>query len=193
MTLIPAVLLVALYFYLRRKGRRMLRNGVVLVAAGYFTLAALSDFLSGWIPGFSTVYLTLLALVPLSVLVLAVMLLRSGLVMAPAEDRPRVNIASLALGLLLMALPAVAATLVYSTDPWAFGLAAVLLFLCSYLGVTFVVFLSCAIAYGRTPGLQKPAAIVVLGSRLQDGEIPRCCAAAWTSRSGFTGRRRRGR
>ena len=68
--------------------------------------------------------------------------------------------------MLLIALPVFAAVLVFSMNAWAIGLAALLFFLCSYFGVVFVVFLSYAIAYGRMPGLQKPAGIVVLGSRL---------------------------
>ena len=38
--------------------------------------------------------------------------------------------------------------------------------------MVFVVFLSYAVAYSRMPSLQKPAAIVMLGSRPFDGEVP---------------------
>ena len=172
MSLIPAVLLFALYFYLRRKDRRMLRNGVVLVAACYFALTALSNLVAASIPGFSLVFLVLLALVPLAILVLAATLIRNGMVMMRSEGRSLGNLMSFALGILLIALPAFAAVLVFSMNAWAIGLAALLFFLCSYFGVVFVIFLSYAVAYGRMPGLQKPAAVVVLGSRLIDGQVP---------------------
>lgn len=150
----------------------MLRNGVVLVAACYFALTALSDLLAEWIPGFSMLFLVLLALVPFAILVLAAALIHNGMVMMRSEGRSLGNLLSLALGLLLIALPVFAAALVFSKNTWAIGLAALLFFLCSYFGVVFVVFLSYAIAYGRMPGLQKPAGIVVLGSRLLDGQVP---------------------
>ncbi|MGL3807855.1 YdcF family protein [Paeniglutamicibacter sp. R2-26] len=172
MSLIPAVLLFALYIHLRRKDRRMLRNGVVLVAACFFALGALGEFLSRWFPEFSLVVLLLLAMVPLAILVLAATLVRNGLVMMRSEGRSLGNLMSLVLGILLVVLPAVAVALVLSLNAWAIGLAALLFFLCSYFGVVFVVFLSYAVAYGRMPGLHRPAGIVVLGSRLIDGQVP---------------------
>lgn len=172
MSLIPAVILFVLYFYLRRKDRRMLRNGVVLVAAGYFALLALSEFLTRWIPGFSLLVVLIMALVPLAILVLAAALIHNGVVMMRFEGRSLGNLLSLVLGLLLIGLPVLAVILVLSLNAWAIGLAALLFFLCSYFGVVFVVFLSYAIAYGRMSSRFKPAGIVVLGSRLIHGQVP---------------------
>ncbi len=172
MSLIPALLLFALYFYLRRKDRRMLRNGVVLVAACYFLMIELSNLLAAWIPGFSLIFLVVLALVPLAVLTLAAALIHNGVVMLRHEGRSLGNLLSLALGLLLIALPGFALVLVLTMNAWAIGLAALLFFLCSYFGVVFVVVLSYAVAYGRMSEQAKPAGIVVLGSRLIDGAVP---------------------
>ena len=172
MSLIPAVILFVLYFYLRRKDRRMLRNGVVLVAAGYFAVLALSEFLTRWIPGFSLLVVLIMALVPLAILVLAAALIHNGVVMMRFEGRSLGNLLSLVLGLLLIGLPVLAVILVLSLNAWAIGLAALLFFLCSYFGVVFVVFLSYAIAYGRMSSRFKPAGIVVLGSRLIHGQVP---------------------
>lgn len=172
MSLIPAVAFFVLYIYLRRKDRRMLRNGVVLVAASYFAILALSEFLTRWIPGFSLLIVLIMALVPLAILVLAAALIHNGVVMMRFEGRSLGNLLSLVLGLLLIGLPVLAVILVLSLNAWAIGLAALLFFLCSYFGVVFVVFLSYAIAYGRMSSRVKPAGIVVLGSRLIHGQVP---------------------
>ncbi len=150
----------------------MLRNGVVLVAACYLLLIQLGDFLTGWIPGASYALLAVLALAPLAILALAAVLIHNGVVMLRSEARRPANMISLLLGLLLIALPVLALALVLTLSPLAIGLAALLFFLCSYFGVVFVVFLAYAIAYGRMPFRDAPRGIVVLGSRLIDGEVP---------------------
>ncbi|PQZ89056.1 hypothetical protein CQ018_16040 [Arthrobacter sp. MYb227] len=172
MSLIPAALLFALYFYLRHKDRRMLRNGVVLVGAVYFAVLALSELLTRWIPGFSLLVVLIMALVPLAILVLAAALIHNGVVMMRSEGRSLGNLLSLILGVLLLVLPVLAVLLVLTLNAWAIGLAALLFFLCSYFGVVFVVFLSYAVAYGRMASRVKPAGIVVLGSRLIHGQVP---------------------
>lgn len=150
----------------------MLRNGVVLVAAAYFLLLAISAFLTHWIPGFSLLVVLIMALVPLAILVLAAALIHNGVVMMRAEGRSLGNLLSLLLGVLLLVLPVFAVVLVLSLNAWAIGLAALLFFLCSYFGVVFVVFLAYAIAYGRMSTRVEPAGIVVLGSRLIHGQVP---------------------
>ena len=172
MSLIPAVLLFALYFYLRHKDRRMLRNGVVLVAAAYFLLLAISEFLTRWIPEFSLLLVLIMALVPLAILALAAALIHNGVLMMRLEGHSLGNLLSFILGVLLLVLPVLAVALVLTQNVWAIGLAALLFFLCSYFGVVFVVFLSYAIAYGRMSTRVKPAGIVVLGSKLIHGQVP---------------------
>ena len=150
----------------------MLRNGVVLVAACYLALLEVGNLLSRWVPGMSYVFLLILALAPLAILALAATLIRNGTVMLKAEGRRLGNLLSLAAGLLLIALPPLALLLVLTMRPLAIGLAALLFFLCSYFGVVFVVFLAYALAYGRMPVKEDPGGIVVLGSRLIDGNVP---------------------
>ena len=172
MFLVPALLLIFLYFYLRHRDRRMLRNGVVLVAACYLALIETGSLLSRWVPGMSYVYLGILALAPLSVLALAATLIRNGVVMLKSGGRRQGNLLFLVAGLLLIALPPLALLLVLTMSPLGIGLASLLLFLCSYFGVVFVVFLAYAVAYGRRTFTGIPQGIVVLGSRLDDGGVP---------------------
>lgn len=150
----------------------MSSNGVVLVIACYLLLIGISNLLTRWAPGASLVFLALLALAPLTVLVLATALIHNGVAMFRSEGRWLGNLISVLLGLLLYALPAIALALVLSLDLAAIGLAALLFFLCSYFGVVFVVFLAYAVAYGRMPFRDTPKGVVVLGSRLIDGKVP---------------------
>lgn len=150
----------------------MLRNGVVLVAACFFLLVEISGWLTMLVPGFSLIILLMLALVPLGVLALSAALIHNGVLMMRHEGRSLGNLMSLALGLLLIVLPVLAVVLVLTLNAWAIGLAAFLFFLCSYFGVVFVVFLSYAAVYGRMSAQTMPAGIVVLGSRLIDGQVP---------------------
>lgn len=169
--IIPALLLFALYFYLRHRDRRMLRNGVVLVGACYLLLMAIASLLTHWVPGASYVFLAVLALAPLAILVLAAALIHNGVVMLTSEGGRLGNMLTLLLGLLLIALPAIALALTLTANVVAIGLAALLFFLCSYFGVVFVVFLAYAVAYGRMPFRDTPRGIVVLGSRLLEGKV----------------------
>ena len=167
-----AVLLAGLYVWLRRKDRRMLRNGVVLVAAGWFAITGVAEVLSRWFPPFNYIGFAVLALAPLAVLVLAGFLIANGLTMLRSEGRRLGNLLTLVLGIAMLALPAVALLLVFTLQPLLVGLAFLLFFVCCYLGVVFVVFLSYAIAYGRMDHDIAPAAITILGSRLIDGSVP---------------------
>lgn len=171
-SLILAVLLGLLYWYLMHRDKRMLRNGVVLVAALWFGITGAAGLLTALVPGLEWVWLVLLGLFPLAVLVLAGFLIANGVTMIRSEGRRLGNLLSLALGCAIPLLPLAALGLVLTGQPLAIGLAALLFFLCSYLGVVFVVFLVYAVAYGRMEHDAMPAAVVVLGSRLIDGRVP---------------------
>lgn len=171
-SLILAALLAGLYAWLRRKDRRMLRNGVVLVAAFWFAVGGATELLARWFPPFDYIWLAILALAPLAVLVLAGFLIANGITMLRSEGRRLGNLLTLLLGVAVLGLPVLALLLVFSANPLAIGLAFLLFFLCSYLGVVFVVFLAYAIAYGRMEHDISPAAITILGSRLIDGKVP---------------------
>lgn len=171
-SLILAVILGALYLYLRRKDARMLRNGIVLVAAGWFALTGASQILSQWFPWTEWISLAILALTPLAVIVLAGFLISNGVTMSRREGRSMGNLLSLLAGLAVLGLPIVAVLLVVTLNPVAIGLAALLFFLCSYFGVVFVVFLAYAVVYGRMKHTINPAAIVILGSQIINGKVP---------------------
>ncbi|MDN5812740.1 MAG: YdcF family protein [Arthrobacter sp.] len=170
--LIIAALLGLLYVWLRRKDRRMLRNGVVLVAAIWFALTGATALLSSWSPVFDYITLGILALVPLAVIVLAGFLIANGLTMMRSEGRRLGNLLTLVLGIAMLVLPVLALLLVLTLQPLLVGLAFLLFFLCGYLGVVFVIFLAYAVAYGRMEHDIHPEAITILGSRLIGGKVP---------------------
>lgn len=171
-SLILAAILGAVYLFLRRKDARMLRNGIVLVAAGWFALTGASQILSQWFPWTEWISLAVLALTPLAVVVLAGFLISNGVTMSRREGRSMGNLLSLLAGLALLGLPVVAVLLVVTLNPVAIGVAALLFFLCSYFGVVFVVFLAYAVVYGRMKHTINPAAIVILGSQIINGKVP---------------------
>lgn len=171
-SLIVAAVLFALYLRWRARDRRMLRNGVVLVAAVWFAFSGAAGILSEWFPPLNFVWLIGLLLVPVAVVVLAGFLIVNGITMLRREGRRLGNLLSLALGCAIVLLPPLALLLVMSGNPLGIGTAALLFFLCGYFGVVFVVVLSYAFAYGRMEPAAPPAAIVVLGSRLIDGTPP---------------------
>ena len=171
-SLILAAALGALYVYLRRKDPRMLRNGIVLVAAGWFAFVGAAQVLARWVPGFEWVVLAAFALAPLAVVVLAGFLIANGVTMMRHEGRSLGNLLSLVAGAALLVLPLAAVLLVATLNPLAVGLAALLFFVCSYLGVVFVVFLAYAVAYGRMKHTIEPDSVVILGSQVIDGKVP---------------------
>ncbi|GAB3756291.1 YdcF family protein [Zhihengliuella somnathii] len=171
-SLILGAVLFVLYLRWRARDRRMLRNGVVLVAAAWFGITGAMSLLSEWFPPFGFVWLLALLLIPVAVVVLACFLIANGFTMLRREGRRLGNLLSLALGCAIFVLPVVAVLLVATNQAVAIGTAALLFFLCSYLGVVFVVVLAYAFAYGRMAPAGAPGAIVVLGSRLINGTPP---------------------
>ncbi len=171
-SLILALILGATFIYLRRKDARMLRNGLVLVAACWFALLGVSQVLAQWFPWTEWITLALVALTPLAVIVLAIFLIGNGVAMLRREGRSVGNVLSLLAGLALLGLPVLAVLLVVTLNPVAVGVAALLFFLCSYFGVVFIVFLAYAIVYGRMRHTVDPAAVVILGSQIINGKVP---------------------
>ncbi|WP_209684248.1 YdcF family protein [Arthrobacter stackebrandtii] len=172
MSLFFAAALGCSYVYLRRKDPRMLRNGLVLVAACWFAAVGALDVLSQWFPWTSWITLALFALTPLAIVVLAGFLISNGATMMRHEGRSLGNLLSLIAGVALLGLPAVALLLVTTLNPVAIGMAALLFFLCSYFGVVFVVFLAYAVVYGRMKHSTTPDAVVILGSQIINGKVP---------------------
>lgn len=171
-SLFLAAVLAIIYWYLRRKDKRMLRNGIVLVGACWFLLLGITELLTQWLPWTDWVALGLVALAPLAVVVLAGFLIVNGVTMMRREGRKLGNLLSLVAGTAILALPVVAFLLAATLNPFGIGLAALLFFLCSYFGVAFVVFLAYAMAYGRMKHDVAPAAVVILGSQIIQGKVP---------------------
>lgn len=171
-SLILALILGCVYLYLRHKDPRMLRNGIVLVAAGWFALVGISEILANWFPWTQWIAFAIIAASPLAILVLAGFLISNGATMMRNEGRSLGNLLSLVAGVALVGLPVFAVLLVITLNPVAIGLAALLFFLCSYFGVVFVVFLAYAVAYGRMKHTLKPVAVVILGSQIINGKVP---------------------
>ncbi|AIY02443.1 hypothetical protein ART_2844 [Arthrobacter sp. PAMC 25486] len=171
-SLILAAVLGCVYVYLRRKDPRMLRNGIVLVAACWFALAGLAEVLSQWFPWTEWITLGILVLTPLAVVVLAGFLIANGVTMLRREGRSMGNLLSLVAGLALLALPVAAFALVLTLNTVAIGVAALMFLLCSYFGVVFVVFLSYAAVYGKMVHSITPSAVVILGSQIINGKVP---------------------
>ncbi|WP_460689598.1 YdcF family protein [Nesterenkonia suensis] len=170
--LILAAVFGALYVYFRNRDRRMLRNGVFLVAALGCGLLGLLEIFSRVVPGFGLVNLALVLLLPLSVLVLCWFLIANGITMLRREGRRVGNMLSLFAGLAIPALPVIAVLLVGTGDPYLATVAVLLFLSTGYLSVAFVIFLSYAVAYGHMNHRDHPDAVVILGSRLIDGEVP---------------------
>ncbi|WP_258067065.1 YdcF family protein [Arthrobacter sp. GMC3] len=171
-SLLLAAALGGIYVYLRRKDPRMLRNGIVLVAAFWFGLLGVSRILADAFPWFDWAVLGFIALTPLAVVVLAGFLIANGVTMLRHESRGVGNLLSMVAGVALLALPVMAGLLLATRDPLAIGFAALLFFLCSYFGVVFVIFLAYAVAYGRMRYSISPDVVVILGSQVMGGKVP---------------------
>ena len=171
-SLFLAVMLACVYWYLHRKDKRMLRNGIVLVAACCFGLFGITELLAQWFPWTEWITLGLVALTPLAVVVLAGFLITNGVIMIRREGRSLGNLLSLLAGIAILMLPLLVLLLAGTLNPFAIGLAALLFFLCSYFGVVFVVFLAYATVYGRTKHGAPPAAVVILGCQIIKGKVP---------------------
>lgn len=171
-SLVLAIVLAGVYWYLRRRDRRMLRNGIVLVAALWFGLMGITDLLSQWLPWTQWITLIVILLLPFAVLVLAGFLIANGVTMFRHEGRSLGNLLSLLAGAAILALPALAIVLVITLNPIAIAIAALLFFLCSYFGIVFVVVLAYSVAYGRMKHSEDPASIIILGSQIINGKVP---------------------
>lgn len=162
---------VVLYVVNRNRDRRLLRNGVFLVAAMWFVLWGVVSLLAGVSQTFGLVVVAMVAMAPLAVVVLAIFAIANGVTVIRKEGLSLSTALSLVAGVALLALPVIGVGLFLTRNPFAIGGAAVLFLLSSYTGVVFVVFLVYSVAYGRMAQRTSPAALVVLGSRIIDGRV----------------------
>lgn len=167
-----ALVLAILYAVYRRKDQRLLRNGLFLVSAAWFAFTGVFGLLTEVFPPLQWVAIAFIALLPLAVLVLAVFLVVNGFRMITAEGRSLATLLSLLAGLALIVLPGLAVVLLLSGTALGAAVAILLALVSSYLGVVFVAFLCYSLVYARSPLVAQPAALVVLGSRIIDGQVP---------------------
>lgn len=189
-----------LYWFFRRRDRRMLRNGVLLLAGTALTAVGAVELLwlaLGEVPGGAEVtgYTTPLALallaafflIPLGFAALVIFLLINGLTMMRREGRSLGNMLSLLAGVGLLSAPFVFVWLFISDTAVGVALAVLILFAVGYVSASFLVVLVYAWVYGRSSAKVRPAAIMICGAQIIDGGCRRCCARAWTGRSPSTG------
>ena len=80
---------VVLYVVYRRKDRRLLRNGVFLVAAGWFLLSGVLTLTAAAFPPIAIGVVLLVGLAPLAVVVLAGFAIANGVTVIRAEGLSR--------------------------------------------------------------------------------------------------------
>jgi uncharacterized SAM-binding protein YcdF (DUF218 family) len=173
--MLSAILAVGCWWWFRRAwDREPRRLGVAALAllAGLFALSVTVEAVTYFLPVAGLLGLVILALLPLSVLVLAVMLVRNGLRMVRREGRSLGNSLSLLVGVALFVTPVVAVLLVLTLQPVAWAAALLLLWGSAQLGVQFAIFYTFTALYERRPPRPDPDAVVVLGSGLIRGKVP---------------------
>ncbi|GAA2861934.1 YdcF family protein [Paenarthrobacter ilicis] len=177
LTLVLGLLFAGVFLASYQSDRRRLRNGVLLLVAAWFLLQALLEFLIGLNPWFEWLNLVVVVVPVVSIFVFAGFLIANGATMVRREGPGVSSFLPIAVGLAVFLAPVVAVLFVLSGQPALAGLAALAFFLCAYLGCAFVVFLGYALVYSRMRFTPNPAAVIVLGSGLIDGQVPPLLAA----------------
>ena len=173
--MLSAILAVGCWWWYRHmweREPRRLRTAVLALLAGWFALSITVEAVTYFLPGAGLLVLVVLALLPLSVFVLAGMLVRNGLRMVRREGRSLGNSLSLLTGVALFVLPPVSVLLVLTLEPVAWAAAVLILWGSAQLGVQFAVFRTFTALYERRPPRPDPDAVVVLGSGLIRGKVP---------------------
>lgn len=176
-SLLVAVALLGVFWVSWRREPRRLRLGVYLVLAAWFALGALLQLTRDLWPTDGVWALLPLLPVPLTVLALAGFLVANGLMMVRKEGRSLGNLLSLVVGVALVVAPVVTIVLLRTHDGPFIAVAVFAFFVCVQLGASFAAFLAYTLAYRRVrPGDADAAAVVVLGSGLVRGQVPRLLA-----------------
>ncbi|MGU3409739.1 YdcF family protein [Microbacterium sp. M1A1_1b] len=160
------------YVALRRRDRRMLRNGVLLLGALFFGVLGVVEVVATRFPAVQVLLVGAILLFPVGVVVLAGFLIANGVRMFRREGRSLGNLLSLVVGFGLVVVIAALAVLLRSGS--TFGEAAFLLVLAvaGYVGIVFLVFLLSALVYGHVDKPREADVVVVLGSGLVRGQVP---------------------
>ncbi len=166
------VLCLALYLVLRRRDRRMLRNGAALVCGWILILVGVLNLLWDDVPALDWLLAKAIVAALLGILLLGVFLMANGVTMLRREGRSLGNLLSLAAGVAVFGSPLAVINLLNANTVITVPLAVLVFFGFGYLGLVFLIFLTYAVIYGRTRHAVEPAAVVILGSQLIDGRVP---------------------
>ena len=172
-SLAGGVAALVLHLLYRRRNSRSLLTAGFLVAAVVLLGFSLFEAGTRYPRALGVALVVALGLGSLLVVVLAVLLVASGIVTVRREGFGLSTSLSLALGLLLLVAPLVTLLVAGLRTGVAYAVALALTFAMAYAGLTFAVFLTFAFAQGRrTVPERAPGTIVVLGSRVIDGRVP---------------------
>lgn len=162
----------ALYLLVYRRDRRRVRNGVLLLLALHATLTLPIRVVGTAMPFGNLMVWLGIAMGLLGTLVLAILLILSGVLVVREEGRSLGNLLSGLAGLALLAAPAAAAALGLSGSRWGLALGALIAVVALYPGLTFLVFLAASVPYQLFPKPLQSTGIIVHGSGLVRGRIP---------------------
>lgn len=173
MVLLALALVCAIaYVLFRRRDRRMLRNGVLLLGVVTFTTLGIVELVVQRFPAAQVLVVGALLLFPVGVVVLAAFLIANGVRMFRREGRSLGNLLSLVAGVLLVGVVALGVALLRSGSQAAELVLLLVLGVAGYVGVVFTVFLGYALVYGHIDKPRAADVVVVLGSGLVGGQVP---------------------
>ncbi|GAA4525291.1 YdcF family protein [Brachybacterium paraconglomeratum] len=171
--LIWAALWWAAYLLVFRRDRRRVRNGVLLLLALHSSIGALAQLVSTTLLFGDLLVLAGAGLALLGILGLGVFLIWNGLTVVRREGRSLGNLLSAVTGLALLGAPVASAALVLTLTPLGIGAGALLALLSLHVGLAFLVFLCASIPYQLFPKQLETGGIIIHGSGLIDGEVPK--------------------
>lgn len=178
-----------------RRDPRSLRNGVLLVVCGHSLLGLLVAVTSQWrvLETVTEVLLVVvMGLVLLGLALLPLLLVLDGVLMLRRERRSLGNELSLLAGLSFLGFPVVLVVLLRHENPVTGAVAVGLLTAQACAGLLFLFFAAHTLLYARIARRADASAVIVLGSGLVGGQVPRLLAAR-LSRAVTAADERRGR
>lgn len=173
--MLAALVLAALWWGLFalsfRQDRRRVRNGALLLCAGWSSVSFLLHAIATLVPGGRLWTLaTTLSVLP-GLVALGGFLVANGLTILRKEGRTLGNALSLLAGLALFAAPVAALGLVLTLHPLGIGLGVLIGLVSLHLGVAFAIFLAASLLYQSFPRRLPAEGIIVHGAGLIRGRV----------------------
>ena len=160
------------YLLLRRRDRRMLRNGVLLLATLFFAVLGVVSLTADRFPVVQVLLVAAILLFPVGLVVLAGFLIANGVRMFRREGRSLGNTLSLIAGVALAGFVVVVFVLIRLQSTVSTAVVLLLVLVGGYVGAVYLVFLVYALVYGHVRTTPVADVVVVLGSGLVRGEVP---------------------